>query len=202
MSKIWLTSDLHFGHDKEFIWGPRGFKNVDEMNEAIIKNWNAVVNSEDEVYVLGDLMLGDNEAGIKMIKQLKGTIHVILGNHDTATRKVLYEDCFNIADVKYADVIKFNGYSFYLSHYPTMTSNYDDEKPLKAKIISLCGHSHYINKFKDMDKGIIYHVEMESHNNTPILLETIIDDLKTFTSLNKDDQLSIIKKDMKEDKNE
>ena len=202
MGNIWLTSDLHFGHDREFIWGPRGFKTVHEMNEAIIKNWNAAVAPEDEVYVLGDLMLGDNEAGIKMIKQLKGTIHVILGNHDTATRKALYEDCFNIADVKYADVIKFNGYSFYLSHYPTMTSNHDDEKSLKAKIISLCGHSHYINKFKDMDKGIIYHVEMESHNNTPILLETIIDDLKTFTSLNKDDQLSIIKKDMKEDKNE
>ena len=48
MSKIWLTSDLHFGHDREFIWGPRGFKNVNEMNEAIIKNWNAVVAPEDK----------------------------------------------------------------------------------------------------------------------------------------------------------
>lgn len=196
MSKIWLTSDLHFGHDREFIWGPRGFKNVYEMNDAIIENWNNTVDTEDDVYVLGDLMLGDNEAGIKMIKQLKGKIHVILGNHDTVSRKALYEECYNVVDVKYADVIKFNGYTFYLSHYPTMTSNHDDEKPLKAKIISLCGHSHYSNKFKDMDKGIIYHVEMESHNNMPISLETIINDLKTFISLDKEDQLNIIKKDI------
>lgn len=196
MSKIWLTSDLHFNHDKDFIWGPRGFKNIYEMNDAIIKNWNDTVDIEDDVYVLGDLMLGDNELGIKMIKQLKGKIHIILGNHDTASRKALYENCHNVVEVKYADVIKYNGYTFYLSHYPSITSNHDDEKPLKAKIISLCGHSHYSNKFKDMDKGIIYHVEMESHNNMPISLETIINDLKTFTSLDKEDQLNIIKKDI------
>lgn len=196
MSKIWLTSDLHFGHDREFIWGPRGFNNVHEMNDAIIKNWNATVDAEDDVYVLGDLMLGNNEESIKMIKQLKGKIHIILGNHDTAPRKALYEECYNVVDVKYADVIKFNGYTFYLSHYPTMTSNLDDEKPLKTKIISLCGHSHYTNKFKNMDKGTIYHVEMECQNNTPISLETIINDLKTFISLDKEDQLNIIKKDI------
>ena len=33
--KVWLTSDLHLCHDKEFIWGPRGFKNVDEMNALL-----------------------------------------------------------------------------------------------------------------------------------------------------------------------
>lgn len=183
-------------HDRDFVWGVRGFKNVDEMNKEIVKRWNSVVKEEDTVYLLGDVMLGNNDESIKMIKQLKGKIHIILGNHDTAPRKALYEECHNVVDVKYADVIKFNGYTFYLSHYPTMTSNHDDEKPLKAKIISLCGHSHYSNKFKDMDKGIIYHVEMESHNNMPISLETIINDLKTFTSLDKEDQLNIIKKDI------
>ena len=196
MGNIYFSSDTHFGHDRDFIWGARGFKNITEMNEQIVKNWNETVDVEDDVYVLGDLMLGDNEAGIKIIKQLKGKIHVILGNHDTASRKTLYEECYNVVDVKYADVIKFNGYTFYLSHYPTITSNHDDEKPLKAKIISLCGHSHYSNKFKDMDKGTIYHVEMESHNNMPVSLETIINDLKTFTSLDKEDQLNIIKKDI------
>ena len=35
MSKIWFTSDLHFCHDRDFIYGPRGFKSVQEMNEAI-----------------------------------------------------------------------------------------------------------------------------------------------------------------------
>ena len=25
---IYFTSDTHFGHDREFIYGPRGFKNL------------------------------------------------------------------------------------------------------------------------------------------------------------------------------
>lgn len=176
MGNIWLTSDLHFGHDREFIWGPRGFKSVDEMNEAIIKNWNAVVAPEDEVYVLGDLMLGDNEAGIKMIKQLKGTIHVILGNHDTATRKALYEDCYNVVDVKYADVIKFNGYTFYLSHYPTMTSNLEKEFSRHC-VLNLYGHTHQQTNFYE-GLPFCYHVGLDSHNCTPVLIEQVLTDIK------------------------
>ena len=176
MSKIWVTSDLHFGHDREFIWGPRGFKNVYEMNETIIKNWNAVVNPEDEVYVLGDLMLGDNEAGIKMIKQLKGKIHVILGNHDTASRKTLYENCYNIIDIKYADVIKFKGYTFYLSHYPTITSNLEKEFG-KHCILNLFGHTHQEENFYN-GLPFCYHAGLDSHNCTPIDMETVLNDIK------------------------
>ena len=31
--QIYVTSDLHFGHDREFIWKARGYNSVDEMNE-------------------------------------------------------------------------------------------------------------------------------------------------------------------------
>ena len=34
VSKIFVTSDLHFGHDREFIWKARGFNSVQEMNET------------------------------------------------------------------------------------------------------------------------------------------------------------------------
>ena len=30
---IYLTSDWHFGHDREFIWKARGYSSVEEMNE-------------------------------------------------------------------------------------------------------------------------------------------------------------------------
>ena len=42
MSKIFLTSDTHFGHDREFLWGPRGFRSSIEHDEAVIANWNSV----------------------------------------------------------------------------------------------------------------------------------------------------------------
>ena len=32
---IYFTSDLHLGHDREFVWEARGFENVREMTKAI-----------------------------------------------------------------------------------------------------------------------------------------------------------------------
>ena len=48
MGKIWLTSDLHFGHDREFVWKVRGYSSVEEMNEAQVEKWNAKADDEDE----------------------------------------------------------------------------------------------------------------------------------------------------------
>ena len=50
---IYFISDTHFNHDREFVYGPRGFKSVKEMNETLIKNWNETVTNEDDIYVLG-----------------------------------------------------------------------------------------------------------------------------------------------------
>ena len=83
---VWFTSDLHFCHDKEFLYGPRGFTNVGDMNEELIKKWNDVVTTEDIVYVLGDLMLNNDEKALRCIERLNGTLHIILGNHDTENR--------------------------------------------------------------------------------------------------------------------
>ena len=56
--QIYVTSDLHFGHDREFIWKARGYNSVNEMNEDYVHKWNITVDNNDDVYVLGDLMLG------------------------------------------------------------------------------------------------------------------------------------------------
>ena len=37
---VWFTSDLHLGHNKPFLYEPRGFKNIQEHDNAIIENWN------------------------------------------------------------------------------------------------------------------------------------------------------------------
>ena len=180
MSKIYFTSDLHLGHDRDFIWGPRGFKSVYEMNDTIIKNWNSIVQLEDDVYILGDLMLNDNNVGIAAIKQLKGKIHVIRGNHDAPARMELYRNCYNIVEVTEGQFFQYNGYHFYLSHYPTICSNLDEKKPLKNRVINLCGHRHIKNKFADMDKGLIYHVELDAHDNNVVSIDTIIENIKDY----------------------
>ena len=56
---IWIISDTHFNHNKEFLYSPRGFNSVEEMNHAIVTLWNECVNDDDIVYHLGDVCLGD-----------------------------------------------------------------------------------------------------------------------------------------------
>ena len=50
MGRIFVTSDLHFGHDRGFLYEPRGFDNIEDHDEAVIANWNSVVNEDDDVY--------------------------------------------------------------------------------------------------------------------------------------------------------
>ena len=180
MNKIYFTSDFHFMHDKDFIYEPRGFSSVHEMNETIIKNFNEVMDWTDTLYILGDCFLNDNEEGMKLMRRVSGNKqHIIWGNHDTDTRKLLMLN--EGWDGEYAAILNYKGYHFYLSHYPTITSNYDVDKPLKRRVINLCGHTHTQDKFSDMDKGLIYHVELDAHNNYPVLIDDIIEDIKHYT---------------------
>lgn len=176
---IYLTSDWHFCHDQSFLYEPRGFKNVNEMNEAIIAKHNSIVSPEDDVIVLGDLMLNNTEKGIECVNRLNGNLHIVYGNHDTSNR---IQEYINLKlDTEfwgYAIPYKYKKYIFYLSHYPTLTSNLDNDKPLKARVINLCGHSHTQDRWADWDKGLIYHVEMDAHNCYPVLLDDIIEEIK------------------------
>ena len=93
--EIWFTSDTHFCHQREFLWGPRGFTNVEEMNEAIIKNWNDVIQPDDVVYHLGDVIMGELDAGIPLVKRLNGKIKLAIGNHDTTKRLAAFKELFD-----------------------------------------------------------------------------------------------------------
>lgn len=181
---IWFCSDWHFSHDKDFVWKARGFNSVAEMNEEIIKRHNSVVAEDDDVYVLGDLcMSGDLVANKSFIEQLNGRIHVVFGNHCTANRQKMYLECDNVIEVcGYSTMVKYKKYSFYVSHFPSNTGNYDDDgRGLKGRIINLCGHIHTTNEFEDMDRGqLSYHVEMDAHDCYPTSAEEIIVTLKHY----------------------
>ena len=185
--EIWFSADTHFGHDKEFIYGPRGFTNIKDMNETIINNWNSVVKSNDIVYLLGDIMLGDNNEGIKCIKKLNGQIFMIWGNHCTDTRKnLLFSECRDkMLGGWYAYQIKYNKLNLYLSHYPTLTANYA-EKHFNQHVINLHGHTHQQKNFLYVDNPFMYHVGMDSHNCMPVHIDEVITEIKqTWLDLQK-----------------
>lgn len=174
---IYITSDWHFGHDREFIFTPRSFSSIWEMNEEIINKYNKIVNAEDDVYVLGDLMLGNNNDGFNCIKKLKGNIHVIRGNHDTNTRMELYKNCPNIVEICEGKFLKYGKYYFYLNHFPTYTSNLEKDSSLEHHLINLYGHTHQKTNFYN-DIPFMYHVGVDSHNCYPVSIDEIIKDIQ------------------------
>lgn len=176
MGKIFATSDLHFGHDRAFVWGARGFKSIEEHDAEIIKRWNEVVAAEDDVYILGDLMLGDNAHGIHCLSQLNGKLHILTGNHCTSARQKLYHTLENMVEFcGCATTIKYKKKQLYLSHYPTITSNME-ANPHQA-VFNLYGHTHQTTNFYN-GQPFMYHVGVDSHNCYPVLLDDVITEIK------------------------
>ncbi len=180
---IYLSSDLHFGHDKNFIYKPRGFFSVQENDEIIVERFNSIVQPDDDLYLLGDQMLGDNEHGLDCLRQLNGNLHILWGNHDSNVRKELYKTLPNVVEtLGCGAMLKYKKWHFLLSHYPTLTANYDDyDKPLKARVWNLHGHTHSNNRFEFMNKGWqSYNVAVDAHYCYPVKIDNIIEDIKWY----------------------
>lgn len=178
MGKIWITSDWHFNHNKPFIYQARGFDTITDMNNSIIEKHNKLVSNDDTVYVLGDCLLGDNKTGIECLKQLNGWLHIIRGNHCSEERIKLYQKLPNVVEANNSFYLRYGGYKFYLTHYPTITTRADVEKPLKKCLVNLCGHTHTKDPFEDWVIGMIYHCEVDAHDCAPVRIDKIIADLK------------------------
>jgi calcineurin-like phosphoesterase family protein len=82
------TSDTHFGHAlmiSDRLRRPRPFRSTDEMDEALIRNWNSVVRPDDIVYHLGDFAFQLEQRADRwrsVFARLMGRKRLIIGNHD------------------------------------------------------------------------------------------------------------------------
>lgn len=81
-----LLADSHFGHSgvckflREDGSKLRPWETTEEMDEAMIENWNRVVGPKDKVYHLGDVVI--NRKALKTLSRLNGDKVLIKGNHD------------------------------------------------------------------------------------------------------------------------
>lgn len=175
--ELYFTSDTHFSHIPSFLWEPRGFSSVEEMNEAIVERWNRVVKPEDRVIHLGDVILSDTEKGLAYFKRLNGEICLVFGNHDTLHRQEELAKLPNVIVLGYAHVFKYKKLSFYVSHYPSLVANYDD-KHFSQHVINLHGHTHQQANFLYPNNPFIYHVGVDSHNCTPVHIDEVITDIR------------------------
>ena len=110
-------ADTHFGHKNVLKFDNRPFASVDEMDRVLIEQWNAVVGSDDDIYIIGDFCYRSTKEPLWYLKQLKGRKHLILGNHDEyllRDEKVMEE----FVSVNNMVRIKDGTYSIVLCHFP------------------------------------------------------------------------------------
>ena len=84
---IFYIADTHFGHENSIRFCNRPFADVNEMNRTLIKNWNAKVTPDDDVYVLGDFAYRCATSVRNIARQLNGKKHLVVGNHDVSWMK-------------------------------------------------------------------------------------------------------------------
>jgi len=136
---IWLTSDLHIFHGNIIRYCNRNYASVNEMNEALIKNWNAVVSPEDIVWNLGDFAFCSYDQFIKLLSRLNGKINVILGNHDKVIvkNKDRLLSSHRLESIQHYAEIYYEKQLFILFHYAMRIWNHRHHGS-----ILLYGHSH------------------------------------------------------------
>lgn len=77
-----FTSDLHFGHENILTYSNRPWASADEMDEALIVDWNATVKPQDRVFVVGDFSFRGGKATDTILSRLRGQKFLVKGNHD------------------------------------------------------------------------------------------------------------------------
>lgn len=88
-NEIAFISDLHWGHDRDFIWGKRGFKSVQEHDETLVHRWNEVCTDRSLAFHLGDICFidGDGKRFESLIRRLNfGVLYSLLGNHNSGVK--------------------------------------------------------------------------------------------------------------------
>lgn len=134
MPNILFTADTHFGHKNIISHCNRPFKDIDEHDEVLVRNWNAKVSKGDTVYHLGDFALCSTKRARDILASLNGKVTLIRGNHDKAVKGSYVQEFEKVCD--YLE-ITVEEQKICLMHFPIESWN-------KAHYGSwhLHGHSH------------------------------------------------------------
>lgn len=147
-SRVFFTSDTHFNHKNIIEYCKRPFKDVEEMNNTLLNNWNEVVPKDGIVFHCGDFALGGASAWKTITPQLNGKIHLILGNHDGKNFREGYREYFE--SVQEQLTVTIGNKLIYLTHFPLLC--YHGAWGTEANCWNIHGHVH-VCKNKEANSG-------------------------------------------------
>ncbi len=174
---IYVISDLHLGHSNIIRYCSRPFlrSDVDEMDAVLIRNWNSVIGPDSQVFFLGDLRYGESALPAQQyLKELKGKITFISGNHD---------DCEPVG-LK-STIIDYEEFRFLFIHDP------DDAPPaFDGWVIHGHHHNNNLHTYPFLDPaGRQINVSAETIGYVPISLREICDCIRQYTGTGKTDPI-------------
>ena len=168
-----FTSDTHFNHTNIIRFCNRPFRNVEEMNETMVANWNATIGMDDTVFHLGDFCLGGAAEWTRLLDRLNGNIYLILGNHDLKNIRQGFLGRFEHVAMQMR--IEIGKRKIYLCHYPFLCfeGGYKD-------VWQLFGHVHTRKINTGIDAGRLqylyptqYDVGVDNNDFTPVSYEQV-----------------------------
>lgn len=155
--RYFFTADEHYGHRNIIRYCNRPFASVGEMNEALIKNHNAVVTARDIVIHAGDTFWGPRKRfAERILPHLNGSHIFLRGSHDDVPKDVatMWEQA--IGD-DYVVVCHYAMRTWPRSHYGS---------------IQLFGHSH--GKLVVPEDALQMDVGVDCCNYTPVAYEQVL----------------------------
>lgn len=170
--KIFLIGDCHFGHRNIIKYCNRPFKDVEDMNEQLIKNWNSVVGKNDIVYVVGDFALCGKQKIIEIGQRLNGRKRLVLGNHDQASIETYRAAGFEFV---YNHSIVLDDF-YIVSHIPKV--GISENTPFA----NIFAHVHDDPTYKDYSCRS-FCVSAERINYTPVEFKIIKEKMKAVEEL-------------------
>lgn len=191
VGNVFFTSDTHYNHANIIKLCNRPFSSANEMNEALIANWNSVVEPTDIVFHLGDVTLSGLGAAKRFFSAVNGKVFVLTypQHHDKYWLDEIGQSrgyAKHMTNAEYKELGKVSQYILTLNggqvnlidQIPTVTVS--DKRA--EHIIAMChypianwpcmyhgawhlhGHTHgiYQGNGKSMDVGV------DSNNFTPV----------------------------------
>ncbi len=191
---IWFTSDTHFSHKNSMRYCGRPFFTTEQMDEAMIANWNRLVKPEDTIYHLGDVTMHAANL-VHIMPRLNGHKILIIGNHDLIypyfekRGKKFMDKMWDVYQGVFHEIHP-SGYEVLfvrdslldplltrLSHFPTKDcyeprhqDKHDAFKPKDTGILNICGHVHQAW----LKRGNNINVGVDVWNFEPVSLETVV----------------------------
>ncbi len=178
MPKTFFTADWHLGDARAMELDKRPFASLEEQDREFIRRWNAKVNENDRVYILGDFSMYSDRKTTELVAQLKGHKHFIRGNHDRLSEKTLAA-LFKTAE-SYEE-INLDGQHVVLCHYPIA-----HWRGQRYGYVHLYGHTHcgedaaFFEQYRKWcrEQGIrfyAYNVGCMFHNYEPVTLKEMME---------------------------